>query len=122
MTVNPDAEEVLNCACYDAAHMLRVSLWKDPSGPDLIITVHLTPRPLLKRVSGALRHVISRDLPYGHFEETLLQVQDVPKLRRLLDQFEQASREASSARAGDGSTAQTVRPRNTPRHSADGGD
>lgn len=50
--MNADAEEVLNCACYDAAHMLRVSLWKDPSGPDLIITVHLTPRPLLKRVWG----------------------------------------------------------------------
>lgn len=94
--MSADAEEVLNCACYDAAHMVRLSLWKDPSGPDLVITVHLTPMPLLQRLWHAWLHVIGRDLPYGHFQETLLQARDVPRLRRMLDEFEVASRAAES--------------------------
>ena len=93
--MNSQPEEVLNCACYDAAHMVRLSLWRRPSGPDLIITVHLTPRPLLQRVWRGLQFVMGRDVPYGHFDETLLQVKDVPRLRHLLDEFEQASGETT---------------------------
>lgn len=78
---------------------MRLSLWKDPSGPDAVITVHLTSRPLRQRVWRALRYVIGRDVPHGHFEEALLQVEDVPRLRRLLDDFEIASRETASAPA-----------------------
>lgn len=90
------AEEIFECACHHPAHTLRLSLWKDPSGPDAIVTVHLTSRPLLHRAWRALRYLLGRDVPHGHFEEALLRVEDIPRLRHLLDDFEQASREASA--------------------------
>jgi len=93
-----DAEEFLNCACNDTSHVVRLSLWKDASGPDFLITVHLTRKPLLQRLRHAFLHVVGRDLPYGHFQKALLQAGDVPRLRRMLDEFESASREAASPR------------------------
>lgn len=92
------AEEIFDCACHDPAHTMRFSLWKDSSGPDLVVTVHLTPKPFLQRVWQALRYVIGRNLPYGHFEEALLQVEDMSRLKRLLDEFEQANHETSETK------------------------
>ena len=82
----------------EAKSIQGVSLWKDASGPDFLITVHFTRKPLLQRLRHAFLHVVGRDLPYGHFQKALLQAGDVPRLRRMLDEFESASREAASPR------------------------
>lgn len=85
-----------DCACSDFGHTIRFNL--DPKDGELYLDVHLYNwLPWYKRVWAAVQYVFKRHRPYGHYDCTLLKIEDFARLHSLLDRAE-AAQKAEAAR------------------------
>ncbi len=78
----------LDCSCSSLNHLVRFSADQDSTWPFFCITYHLVnSRSFWKRAKEAARHLLGRDTRWGDWDETLLDIEAVKKLRDLCDHF-----------------------------------
>ena len=73
----------LDCQCSDMNHTVRFSL--DDVDGDIYVEVRLNRwKPWYKRLLDGIKHVLNINVPYGHYDTTMLRDEDYVKLQQLL--------------------------------------
>jgi len=74
----------VDCQCSDFNHVIRFVL--DEKDGELWLEVRMNHwEPWYKRVWNAVKYVFKKDVAYGHYDVTMLRVEDLVKLHRLFD-------------------------------------
>src|SRR6266704_2969395 len=76
------------CSCSGFRHVLRFVLDLDEHDPEILVEVLLNSfKPWYKRAWNALLYVFGMKKTFGHFDCTLLKLNDVVKLKKLCEEF-----------------------------------
>ncbi len=94
-TANFESERVvaIPCTCSTALHLLTITTrherGKDyDDGPELAISTQLhSPGTFWQKLKLAVRFLLGKTEPYGHWDVTLVSKTQAEKIRDLLDQF-----------------------------------
>jgi hypothetical protein len=89
----------LECACSSNEHLVKVTYDVDsgiPSASFVSIEVQLSKQSWYRRIWPAIKYVFGYESKYGHWDETLLNLQQVGKLHALLHTFSKEVEEAKS--------------------------
>ena len=83
-----DVIEYVECECKASEHRLVFTLYSDTDwAPELHINTFLQNDSFLKRILLGIKYIFGYKCKYGHFTETYISVEDVPKLINLLKQY-----------------------------------
>ena len=78
----------IECDCQDVIHTIRFSYIEDDMCPELFISNHLNKFPWYRRIWVAIKYIFGYNCIYGHFEETLLNDQQVANLVDFLLEYQ----------------------------------
>lgn len=79
----------VTCQCSDFNHTFRLTF--DPVDGDVYLDARLNFNdPWWKRIYNAVKYVFKRDTSYGHYDVTLLRVEEYNAIRDLLYRSELA--------------------------------
>lgn len=84
-------EHYFECDCYSPEHLLQFKLF-DTIGEDhktLSAYVFLNPEPWYKRIWIAVKYIFGYKCRYGHFDEFILNPEDVDKFINLLNKLKE---------------------------------
>jgi hypothetical protein len=85
----------IECQCSSLNHVVRLTL--DPQDGELYVEVHLNHcDPWWRRVWNALKYVFGRKVQDGHYDCTILRVEDYDVVRDMLRKSEIAKAAAHS--------------------------
>lgn len=76
----------LECACSSAEHAVRFTYVKDDFST-IYVETHLTHRGFFTRLWRGLRYIFGYRCIYGEWDETVLEREQVIKLKELCDKF-----------------------------------
>lgn len=79
----------LECKCHCPGHSIKFILDNDKEyGPELYVYTQLhSTDSFFKRCWYALKYIFKKDLPFGHWEETIIKDNDVSNLLNVLAEF-----------------------------------
>ena len=80
------------CECFSLKHIIRFSTINlgtiENPCLDLILDTNLCQHNTFwQRVMYGISYIFNRDISYG-YAETILRIEDIPRLRKVLDDFE----------------------------------
>ena len=84
-----DNRQFFDCACLSEEHTLRFDLWDwTPEPPELYLSVFLNQwRPWYGRLWVAIKYLFGYKCRYGHWDNTIIRVEDAPRLQQLLGRY-----------------------------------
>lgn len=81
-------DHYFECACHSPEHRLVFTIDKEEGFEQLYTEVFLhNYRPWYRRIWPALRYVFGYKCKYGHFDTFLMKNEDVPRFRKLIDEY-----------------------------------
>lgn len=84
----PDDKVVLDCDCGTYHHQMVAKIWRWDDRPEFVIHTQLHQwQRWYKRLWVALRWVVGKETPYGHWDTTNLAAEEARVLRDLLTKF-----------------------------------
>ena len=80
-------EHFVSCQCSDFGHVFRLNF--DAHDGDIYLDVRIDDRgPWHKRLINAFKYLFKINVAYGHYDVTMLKIEDYDRIRDLLNRSE----------------------------------
>ena len=86
--------EYFECECFGLDHIIKFTIFEwTKDNYELILFTHLNNYlSFWKRLLHGFKYVCRFPYTFGGFSETIIELEDIPRLRSVLDEFEKLNR------------------------------
>jgi hypothetical protein len=83
------SKKYIDCACSSEEHVIRFAfdIDKDPRFSSIYLGTQLAPLPFFARVKTAIKYIFGYECKYGHWEETIIDLDTAKELKSALEDF-----------------------------------
>jgi len=82
-------KDIIICDCNSTEHQMVIFYSEDdsegPIYPMCYVHIHLTKKPIWKRLIYGIQYILGRQCRYGAFDEFIFNPNDSEKLQKLVD-------------------------------------
>ena len=79
--------QYVECSCSSNEHTLRFDIDSDPELPAIYVSTFLAHHDFFGRIWNSIKYIFGYNCKYGHFEEVVLDVEQVKQLKEICDNF-----------------------------------